>query len=165
MMYMSGLIRISPLQSKLLLDAAAGGKSPNEMEELYGIPAAQALAHVRQVLAQKNVWTELEKEQLLMVDLENLKNHVTQRVYKSDDIDSEKVLIQLFREIGRIIESRKGFNDKQITKFAQEQAKATMGFLEMAFSAAVQALEDLYPEVDHKELSRVFENELKSAIV
>lgn len=164
MMYMSGLMIISPLQSKLLLDAAAAGKSPNEMEELYGIPAAQALAHTRQILAQKNVWTELEKEQLLMVDLENLKNHVSQRVYNGD-FASEKVLIQLFREIGRIIESRKGFNDKQIVQFAQEQAKATMGFLESAFSAAVQTLEDLYPEVDHKELSRVFENELKSAIV
>ena len=138
--------------------------SANEMQELYGVPAAQALGHVRSLLAQRNVWTDLEKEQLLLVDLENLKNQVSTRVYKGD-VESEGMLLKVLNQIGKIIESRKALNGKEIEKFAQAQAKATIGFLEEAFSSAVHELERLHPEVDTKLLTLEFENQLRYAIL
>ena len=57
----------------ILLKAAAGGKSGDEIEEITGIPAAQALNKVKELLASRDVWNEMEQRQLLLAELHELK--------------------------------------------------------------------------------------------
>ena len=49
----------------ILLKAAADGRSGQEMERISGIPAAQAVQHVKELLNSRNVWDEHQQRQLL----------------------------------------------------------------------------------------------------
>ncbi len=53
------------LLDETLIRAAASGKSGEEMEALTGIPAAQAILHVKQLLSRRDIWSEVERRQLL----------------------------------------------------------------------------------------------------
>jgi len=58
----------------LLLRSAAGGKSGVEIERATGIPADQAVQHVKQLLATRDIWTEHEQRNLLLQELHELKD-------------------------------------------------------------------------------------------
>ena len=67
----------------MLIKAAAGGKSGAEMEKLTGIPAAQAVLHVKQLLATRDIWTEQEQRQLLLNELHVLKDSLSDHAIKA----------------------------------------------------------------------------------
>lgn len=68
------------LRDNMLLQAAADGLSGEEMEARYGIPAAEAVLRVREILKSRDIWSELEQEQLLLADLQKLKQKIMDRV-------------------------------------------------------------------------------------
>lgn len=59
---------------ELLLRLAASGASGEEMERQTGIGAAQAVVHVKRMLQNRDIWTELERRQLLLLELNELKD-------------------------------------------------------------------------------------------
>lgn len=158
-------MKISKLQSRLLVQAAASGKTAQEMETLYGIPAAQCLDHIRTVLSQRDVWSELEQEQLLLFEWQRLKDMLWDRAQNPDDPISTTQLINVLKEVGRIVESRKDANERQLEKVAQLQAVKVMQFMTAAFEAATLELADKYPDVSPEELSQLYERQINSAIL
>ena len=61
------------MDDRRLLTLAQAGASPAEMSEELGIPAETCLARVRSMLKRNDVWTNLERQQMLIADMYDLK--------------------------------------------------------------------------------------------
>ena len=61
------------MDDRRLLTLAQAGASPAEMSEELGLPAATCLARVRAMLKRNDVWTNLERQQMLIADMYDLK--------------------------------------------------------------------------------------------
>src|SRR5690625_2580602 len=88
-------------RDKQLLDLAASNATPNEMEAATGIPAAQAVSRVKALLQSRDIWSELERRQLLLHDLYNLKNKLV------DESDNDVVTLQAIRLLSERSEERR----------------------------------------------------------
>ena len=71
----------------------------------------------------------------------------------------------MLKEVGRIVESRKDANERQLEKVAQLQAVKVMQFMTAAFEAATLELAEKYPDVPPQELSQLYERQINSAIL
>lgn len=61
------------MDDRRLLTLAQAGASPAEMAEELGLPAETCLARVRSMLKRNDVWTNLERQQMLIADMYDLK--------------------------------------------------------------------------------------------
>lgn len=164
-------VRISKPLSIALVKAAARGKTMHEIEAEYNVPAAQAYAHITEELGRVDIWTDLERERLLLVQWDELKNILFDRVRKfadNDAIDTSKTehnLIAVLREVGGIVERRKKLTDDQMNKVAQLQASIMLPLISKALEETVSEMSSRYPEIESTEFLEIFENSLRDATI
>ena len=149
---MSGLT----LRDNLLVQAAADGLSGEEMEAKYGVPAAQAVVRVRQILRERDIWSETEQRKLLLVDLQNLKSQMQKNFEASRDSKDASALLRTLDQISRILENQSRITDEDLAKISSAQAKALLNLVVQAFGAAKDALEREYPDVDVEVIEQAF---------
>jgi hypothetical protein len=143
------------LLDETLLRAAASGKSGEEMEQLTGVPAAQAVMHVKQLLSRRDIWNELERRQLLLQELNELKESLTQNAVDFRDSESAKLLLKVLQEIGRRLDSEKIKVDADILKLSEYQGKILLRAMDSALGFAKKELAERYPLVPKEELDEL----------
>ena len=140
------------LLDETLLRAAASGKSGEEIERLTGIPAAQAVVHVKNLLARRDVWSQAEQRQLLVHELNELKNSLQQNAIEFKDPASARLLLQTLTELGRRLDSQKLQLDEQVLKLSEYQQGILLRAMDAALTFAKNQLKEQYPDVDPAQL-------------
>lgn len=143
------------LLDETLIRAAASGKSGEEMEQLTGIPAAQAVVHVKQLLNRRDIWSEVEKRQLLLFELNELKESLTQNAVDFRDNESAKLLLKVLQEVGKRLDSERSKLDLDVIKLSEYQEKVLLRAMDSALNFAKGELSERYPQVRKEELDEL----------
>lgn len=150
------------LLDDILIKAAAGGKSGSEMERMTGIPAAQAVHHVKQLLQTRNVWTEHEQRQLLLTELHELKNTL-QEQSKGGDLDSQRLMLKTLETIGKRLDGQQQALDENMIKLTQFQERVLLRAMDTALEFTKRQLEEKYPQITRGELEELVAEGLQKA--
>lgn len=151
------------LLDDILIKAAAGGKSGDEIERLTGIPAAQAVLHVKQLLATRDIWTEQEQRQLLLSELHELKDSLSDHAIKAGDPDSARLLLKTLEIIGRRLDSQQQVLDENLIKLSHFQERVLLRAMDTALNFAKDQLAENYPEITRSELEQLVAEGLMKA--
>lgn len=143
------------LLDETLIRAAASGKSGEEMEQLTGVPAAQAVLHVKQLLSRRDIWNEVERRQLLLHELNELKQSLSDAAITMRDEDSAKLLLKVLQEIGKRLDSERTKLDTDIIKLSEYQEKVLLKAMDAALGFAKKELAERYPLVPKEELDEL----------
>lgn len=136
----------------ILLKAAADGRSPQEMERISGIPAAQAVQHVKALLDSRDVWTEHQQHQLLLSELHQLKDSLRDQALKAKDLDSARLLLKSLEVIGKRLDSQQQTLDENVIKLSTYQQTVLMRAMDSALTFAKNELAERYPDISRTEL-------------
>lgn len=148
---------------EVLLRAAAGGKSGDEIEQATGIPAAQALEKVKQILSSRDVWTEMEQRQLLLAELHELKDSLRTQAIDGQDPEAARVLLRTLETIGKRLDSQQTVLDENMLKLTNFQQKILLRAMDAALDFAKQELKERYPQVSAHELDDLVADGLQRA--
>jgi hypothetical protein len=148
---------------EILLRAAAGGKSGEEIEKATGIPAAQALEKVKDLLASRDVWTEMEQRQLLLAELHELKDSLRAQAIDGQDPEAARVLLRTLETIGKRLDSQQTVLDENLIKLTQFQQRILLRAMDAALDFAKGELAERYPQVSIAELDELVANGLQRA--
>ena len=143
------------LLDETLIRAAAAGKSGEEMESLTGVPAAQAVLHVKQLLSRRDIWNEVERRQLLLHELNELKQSLSDAAITMRDEDSAKLLLKVLQEIGKRLDSERTKLDTDIIKLSEYQERVLLRAMDAALDFAKKELSQRYPLVPKEELDEL----------
>jgi hypothetical protein len=157
------LSRAVSVVDEILLRAAAGGKSGEEIEKATGIPAAQALEKVKDLLASRDVWTEMEQRQLLLAELHELKDSLRTQAIDGQDPEAARVLLRTLETIGKRLDAQQTVLDENIIKLTQFQQKILLRAMDAALDFAKRELADRYPQVGIEELDELVAQGLQRA--
>jgi hypothetical protein len=151
------------LLDEMLIKAAAGGKSGVEMERLTGIPAAQAVVHVKQILSTRDIWTEQEQRQLLLAELHELKESLAPHAIQAGDPDSARLLLKTLETIGKRLDSQQSVIDENLIKLSHFQEKVLLRAMDTALNFAKEQLQERYPDITRSELEALVADGLQKA--
>jgi hypothetical protein len=140
------------LLDETLLRAAASGKSGEEIERITGIPAAQAVVHVKNLLARRDVWSEVEQRQLLIHELNGLKDSLVQNAVEFKDPVSARLLLQTLQELGRRLDSHKASLDADVLRLSVYQQGVMLRAMDAALNFAKGELRERFPDVSTDDL-------------
>lgn len=155
--------RGSSVLDDVLLKAAADGRSPVEMERLSGIPAAQAVQHVKKLLESRDVWTEHQQRQLLLNELHELKDSLRDQALKAGDIDSARLLLKSLEIIGKRLDSQQEVLDENVIKLSEYQQGVLIRAMDTALRFAKDQLAERYPQITRSELEQLVADGLQKA--
>jgi DNA helicase HerA-like ATPase len=155
--------RGSSVLDDVLLKAAADGRSPMEMERLSGIPAAQAVQHVKKLLESRDVWTEHQQRQLLLNELHELKDSLRDQALKAGDIDSARLLLKSLEIIGKRLDSQQEVLDENVIKLSEYQQGVLIRAMDTALKFAKDQLAERYPQITRSELEELVADGLQKA--
>lgn len=147
----------------LLLRSAAGGKSGVEIERLTGIPADQAVVHIKSLLSSRDIWTEHEQRQLLLTELQELKETLQTNVLKHGDMDSASLLLKTLETIGKRLDSQKLDLDENLIKLSRFQEKVLLRAMDSALGFAKRQLSEQFPEIPVYKLDELVADGLQQA--
>ena len=150
------------LLDDILIKAAAGGKSGADMERMTGIPAAQAVHHVKQLLQTRNVWTEHEQRQLLLTELHELKDQLYDQS-KGGDLDSQRLMLKTLETIGKRLDGQQQALDENMIKLTQFQERVLLRAMDTALTFAKNQLAERYPQITRGELEELVAEGLSHA--
>jgi hypothetical protein len=153
----------STVLDDVLLKAAADGRSPIEMERISGIPAAQAVQHVKQLLDSRDVWTEHQQRQLLLSELHELKDSLRDQALKAGDIDSARLLLKSLEIIGKRLDSQQQTLDENVIKLSEYQQSVLLRAMDAALTFAKDQLAERYPQITKSELEGLVADGLQQA--
>jgi len=145
--------------------AAANGWSGNEMEAKFGIPAAQALVRVREMLAERfDVFDEIEQRRLAMTSVYKLKEQIEKA---SVDVDNPKAIeayLKVIKALDDLLSKQGKISDAELEVVTKAQARALLGLIEAAYGRVREWLLDEFSGlIDGKELDTRFHEALALA--
>lgn len=151
------------LLDRKLLDAAAIGMTGDEMEEEFFIPAAQAVARVRQLLGQKNIWDEIEQRKLMAHSLMQRKAEIEKVTIDVENPKHIEAYTKLILAIDRITDKPMKISEDELQRVGQAQAKAMLQMIEMAYGRARALLAEEFPFLDLSDADAKFREGLREA--
>lgn len=153
------------LLDKKLLDAAANGATPNELEEQFFIPAAQAVAQIKHLLSQRDIWDEMEQRKLLIHSLMSRKAEIEKMIVEVENPKVLQAYSNLILAIDKIADKPMKITDAELEKVGQAQAKALLQMMEMAYNRAKQLLAVDFPFLDLTDIDQAFNDGLRDAAI
>jgi len=148
---------------EILLRLAANGASAEEIERQTAIPAAQAVMHIKKILQSRDIWTEFERRQLLLRELNELKESMRQNALEMKDPQSARLLLQTLQTIAQRLDSEQKQLDVDIVKVTEHQAKVMGRAFDIALTHMKNELMKLYPDVSRGELDSIAQEGLIKA--
>jgi hypothetical protein len=149
-----------------IIRLAANGKSPKEIGAELGIPAEKALIRTKEILASRDVWTEVEQRQLLLNDLFRLKESIQAELEHGWEKDSSAALLKTVKLISDIMERQGKITEEELTTITQTQARALLGLVQAAWLRARELLEAEYSNyVDVAQIEAAFQTGLREAAI
>jgi len=151
------------LQDKRLIDLAANGLSPEEIEKQTGVPGAEVVVRIRDILRSRDIWTDLERRQLLLHSAHKLKDKV-ERFLQADDPKSVQMYLNTLKVVSDMLDKQGTISDDEIQQVTRAQAGAMMQMIEAGYGRARELLSEEYPNVDMAMIDMAFKEGLREAV-
>lgn len=144
-----------------MLKEAAKGKSPQEISEYLGLPPAQVTLRVKEILTDRDVWTEIEQRQMYLMDLMDIKNKLMDQMKAYADKDNATTALKAIKLMDEILDKQGKISDDQLMKVTSAQAGAMVRFITGAFQYARAVIAEQYPDADLQQIEAAFNEGLK----
>ena len=132
-----------------LLQLAANGKSANEISEELSISPEKAVLRIREILGSRDIWSDLEREKLLMHSIYGIKEKLESNINTVTwDDKLLKQYLTLLDLLGKRLEARTKINEADLEKVSRAQGLRLIKLVEMGYYKARGLLAEQYPEVD-----------------
>ena len=159
------------MDDRRLLTLAQAGASPAEMSEELGIPAEACLARVRSMLKRNDVWTNLERQQMLIADMYDLKTRAfnfLERCFESDEIAARHIeaVNSVLKQLGDRLDKVKEYNDEEEARVTKQQTRLILDLVEDAWERVRIHISNAYANnqlLDPEAMDEVFYQALKEA--
>lgn len=159
------------MDDRRLLTLAQAGASPAEMSEELGLPAETCLARVRSVLKRNDVWTNLERQQMLIADMYDLKTRAfnfLERCFESDEIAARHIeaVNSVLKQLGDRLDKVKEYNDEEEARVTKQQTRLILDLVEDAWERVRTYIAQAYANsqlLDPEAMDEVFYQALKEA--
>lgn len=140
------------LLDETLISLAASGASGEEMEQRSGVPAERAVAHVKDLMRRRDVWSEVEQRQLLLFELNGLKDSLSDAALRLRDPEAARLLLKTLELIGRRLDAQQSRLDADVLRLSEFQQGVLLRAMDAALGFAKRELRERYPMVDAAEL-------------
>ena len=162
---MPGEMTTLSVHDETLVKLAAQGASPEELSARTGMPAAQAVIRVKEILASKNVWTFIEQQQLLLEDIQRLKTEVFGFVDQAiANPDLLKAMISILQLIGDRLDRVKALVDEEDEKQTKKQAKMIGEFFMGVWEPVRQHLATKHSPTEIDEIDELFYKSVEDTV-
>ena len=159
------------MDDRRLLTLAQAGASPAEMSEELGLPAETCLARVRSMLKRNDVWTNLERQQMLIADMYDLKTRAfnfLERCFESDEIAARHIeaVNSVLKQLGDRLDKVKEYNDEEEARVTKQQTRLILDLVEDAWERVRIHISSAYANnqlLDPEAMDEVFYQALKEA--
>lgn len=159
------------MDDRRLLTLAQAGASPAEMSEELGLPAETCLARVRALLKRNDVWTNLERQQMLIADMYDLKTRAfnfLERCFESDEIAARHIeaVNSVLKQLGDRLDKVKEYNDEEEARVTKQQTRLILDLVEDAWERVRVHISNAYANnqlLDPEAMDEVFYQALKEA--
>lgn len=159
------------MDDRRLLTLAQAGASPAEMSEELGIPAETCLARVRSMLKRNDVWTNLERQQMLIADMYDLKTRAfnfLEKCFESDEIAARHIeaVNSVLKQLGDRLDKVKEYNDEEEARVTKQQTRLILDLVEDAWERVRIHISNAYADnqlLDPEAMDEVFYQALKEA--
>lgn len=156
---------LSRIDNKLL-ELADKGASGVDMEAATGVPAAEAMIRVRQILQERDWLTELERQKMNIMGLQEVKATLLKSVNATAGLDVETVqaFIRATQVMDSLLDKSTRITDDQLNTISNRQAKALVTLMTYAWDKAIGMLEERYPDIDVLEITDTFNDGLREGV-
>ena len=159
------------IDDRRLLTLAQAGASPAEMSEELGLPAETCLARVRSLLKRNDVWTNLERQQMLIADMYDLKTRAfnfLEKCFESDEIAARHIeaVNSVLKQLGDRLDKVKEYNDEEEARVTKQQTRLILDLVEDAWERVRVHISNAYANnqlLDPEAMDEVFYQALKEA--
>lgn len=159
------------MDDRRLLTLAQAGASPAEMSEELGIPPETCLARVRSLLKRNDVWTNLERQQMLIADMYDLKTRAfnfLEKCFESDEIAARHIeaVNSVLKQLGDRLDKVKEYNDEEEARVTKQQTRLILDLVEDAWERVRVRIVTAYKNrelLDPEAMDEVFYQALKEA--
>lgn len=159
------------MDDRRLLTLAQAGASPAEMSEELGLPAETCLARVRSMLKRNDVWTNLERQQMLIADMYDLKTRAfnfLEKCFESDEIAARHIeaVNNVLKQLGDRLDKVKEYNDEEEARVTKQQTRLILDLVEDAWERVRIHISNAYANnqlLDPEAMDEVFYQALKEA--
>ena len=159
------------MDDRRLLTLAQAGASPAEMSEELGLPAETCLARVRSMLKRNDVWTNLERQQMLIADMYDLKTRAfnfLEKCFESDEIAARHIeaVNNVLKQLGDRLDKVKEYNDEEEARVTKQQTRLILDLVEDAWERVRTYIAQAYANsqlLDPEAMDEVFYQALKEA--
>lgn len=159
------------MDDRRLLTLAQAGASPSEMSEELGLPAETCLARVRAMLKRNDIWTNLERQQMLIADMYDLKTRAfnfLERCFESDEIAARHIeaVNSVLKQLGDRLDKVKEYNDEEEARVTKQQTRLILDLVEDAWERVRIHISNAYANnqlLDPEAMDEVFYQALKDA--
>lgn len=159
------------MDDRRLLTLAQAGASPSEMSEELGLPAETCLARVRSLLKRNDVWTNLERQQMLIADMYDLKTRAfnfLEKCFESDEIAARHIeaVNNVLKQLGDRLDKVKEYNDEEEARVTKQQTRLILDLVEDAWERVRVHISNAYANnqlLDPEAMDEVFYQALKEA--
>lgn len=159
------------MDDRRLLTLAQAGASPAEMSEELGLPAETCLSRVRAMLKRNDVWTNLERQQMLIADMYDLKTRAfnfLERCFESDEIAARHIeaVNSVLKQLGDRLDKVKEYNDEEEARVTKQQTRLILDLVEDAWERVRIHISNAYANnqlLDPEAMDEVFYQALKEA--
>jgi len=141
------------VSNRLLLENAR--YSPREIEERTGIDALVAVARINELLEQRDWLTMRQREQLLIIDLEDMIDDLKKRMQNAADEDYAAIAtvsVRAMKLISERFDAQRKAIEQDITRITSAQAKMYGSSFDAALETILKGLQEEHPEIDRAEL-------------
>lgn len=131
-----------------LLNGAARGLSPNELSRLVGgtVSPAEAAVRVREMLADKNFWSSVERKQLLLHRIHKAVEDIAERADQTKDSKDFGALIRALDLLRKSLAEMDGATEAEMAAMVRMQAADMMDYMDALMRRAREILADEYPD-------------------
>lgn len=159
------------MDDRRLLTLAQAGASPSDMSEELGLPAETCLARVRSLLKRNDVWTNLERQQMLIADMYDLKTRAfnfLEKCFESDEIAARHIeaVNSVLKQLGDRLDKVKEYNDEEEARVTKQQTRLILDLVEDAWERVRIHISNAYANnqlLDPEAMDEVFYQALKEA--
>lgn len=142
---------------KILLRGAAAGKSPEEISALTNglISPAKAAQRVKDILASRDWLDHIQRKQLLIDDLSELKDMLYEKAIVFKNLDAADHLIKVLNTMQMVIAEDKVDLSVALTQIRQAHAQMMLSAINLALERSLLELEKRYPAIPKGELVEI----------
>lgn len=126
-------------------------KSPAQIEEATGIPAAQAMERLAHILRDRGWMTDRMEERLLLIEMGDLIDNVKDRLDNVSEqyySDTANVALRGYEAISKRMDARKMVTEEEMSEYTRIQAETYIEVLNEVLGEMLSYVGEVYPDMD-----------------